>query len=68
MPLLSQEDLAHMQAVTFSCDGCHATIGKQYCRECDEFFYVGHAESCSESRLAEEHAGHRTYEHGGPTA
>jgi hypothetical protein len=57
-PLLNEADLVDMRAWCLPCVSCGNALRKHYCRECDEFFYVGHKITCSSWR-AREHAGHR---------
>lgn len=51
--LLSEDDLQRMKdQPPRTCPTCQKTAKKNYCRECDEFFY-----ECD----CNEHKGHRTY-------
>ena len=53
MPLLSEEDLERLrQSPPRECPVCKKTGKKNYCRQCDLFFY-----ECD----CNEHKGHRTY-------
>ena len=66
MPLLSDEDLARMRAEEpVECASCKAMVRKNYCRQCDEFFYAGHADECPQTDpdlvWGDDHKGHRTY-------
>lgn len=61
MPYLHPDDRKRLLGPTgHTCSRCRAIIAKQYCRECDEFFFL-----CECPRT--EHVGHRTYESGQPT-
>jgi hypothetical protein len=53
MPSLNEEDIERMQKEPpRKCPTCQVTAKKNYCRQCDEFFY-----ECN----CNEHKGHRTY-------
>jgi hypothetical protein len=57
--LLSRADLERMRSAPLqACTRCKKFTTKNYCRQCDEFFWDGHAGSCSD---ATQHDGHRTY-------
>lgn len=45
------------------CPECGQRIVKNYCRQCDEFFYAGHEPTCPRmtGTWSDDHAGHRTY-------
>ena len=66
MPLLSKEDLERLRKETpRDCDYCKQQVKKNYCRQCDLFFYQGHKSDCPEMDqtrpYGENHDGHRTY-------
>ncbi len=66
MPSLGTYQLAHLRASPKrSCHECSSELTKNYCRECDEFFWEGHDDGCSQLNPATEgsddHHGHRTY-------
>ena len=42
------------------CAACGEHLRKNYCRDCDEFFWEGHANTCRR-QSAPTHAFHRTY-------
>lgn len=47
-----------------TCPDCGNTTYKNYCRQCDEFFYEGHKHDCPRMKpgaYSEDHVGHRTY-------
>jgi hypothetical protein len=59
MPFLADEqvqDLLHLAAIHRPCGECGQFTAQDYCRSCDEFYWV-HAPSC---RMYEpKHGGHR---------
>jgi hypothetical protein len=57
MPLLNDSDRDMMRRFQLPCARCRAVLRKHYCRQCDEFFLVGHTEECSWE--IESHEGHR---------
>lgn len=59
MPSLDSGDLEMMERYISSCGKCKQWIEKNYCRECDEFFNVGHDPACTLSDTT--HQNHRTY-------
>ena len=59
MPLLDKNDLKTMRDWEDICLACGKPLRKNYCRECDEFFIIGHAKGCR--REDKEHDDHRTY-------
>lgn len=66
MPLLSRVQIEEMRnAPTKICANCHQTLRKNYCRECDVFFYVGHDTDCLELQnndtYGDNHLAHRIY-------
>jgi len=62
MPLLSEEEQnnlireAKAPSFTFTCTYCLRSVVKDYCRTCDEFYYL-HAANCS--WVDKPHDGHR---------
>jgi hypothetical protein len=61
MPLLSESDLRNLLNCTASiCSTCQATVRKNYCRTCDEFFWQGHKPGCTSTDI--EHLTHRKYD------
>jgi len=52
-----------MKKNTHHCGECQQTVAKNYCRQCDEFFWQGHHVNCStwENKDQWQHIGHRTY-------
>ena len=59
MPLLDDQDLKSMREWRQTCRYCAQEIGKNYCPQCDEFFYYWHSEMCPQ--YGREHETHRTY-------
>ena len=59
MPSLDREDRERLLVEVHLCDQCGQRIGRNYCRQCDEFFYQGHAADCP--GIDTKHDGHRTY-------
>lgn len=46
------------------CGSCDMLVTKNYCRQCDEFFWDGHSDDCPRMApgvYSEDHRGHRTY-------
>ncbi len=65
-PTLSQEDIDRMRdRPPKACYVCKAMVSQNYCRQCDQFFTVGHEPTCStmnaEDSYGNNHEGHRTY-------
>jgi hypothetical protein len=59
MPLLDFRDIVNMlRRKPVECHECKHPTHQNYCRECDEFYQIGHASDCT---LFAEHAGHRIY-------
>jgi hypothetical protein len=59
MPLLDLSDLMRMFDVPpIVCPECDRETHQNYCRQCDEFFRIGHATCCTQHS---EHTGHRIY-------
>jgi hypothetical protein len=59
MPLLDVADLIRMFSLpAVDCPECGRPTHQNYCRECDEFYRVGHARTCAQYG---EHGGHRIY-------
>jgi len=59
MPSLTPEDQDRLLGEqTWTCSKCGKHPYKNYCRECDEFFYVC---ECRDKPPEERHEGHRTY-------
>lgn len=65
MPSLTPEQQDRMLGGRQQCHECGETLTKNYCRECDQFFGVGHKPDCPEMNpnkfYSENHEGHRTY-------
>lgn len=64
MPLLDQESLRRLKATPpMKCHNCGNEVWKNYCRQCDEFFWVGHATLCPRAIPGgdDDHCEHRTY-------
>lgn len=65
MPSLSPEEQDRMLGGEHNCHACGQRLTKNYCRQCDQFFGVGHAADCPEMdpnrAWSENHEGHRTY-------
>ena len=63
MPLLNEKALRDLKTTPPSvCHECGKEIWKNYCRQCDEFFWVGHG-ACSQDAPGgtDDHCSHRTY-------
>ena len=59
MPLLDFRDVVRMlRQKPVKCYKCGYPTFQNYCRECDEFYQVGHVSTCT---LYADHAGHRIY-------
>lgn len=59
MPLLSLDSLFHMLSMSaIKCPECGRDTHQNYCRQCDEFYRIGHARDCTQYG---EHNGHRIY-------
>lgn len=59
MPLLDDANvqrLLRLAAVSLPCQGCGKRKAYDYCRSCDEFYWLG-----CRCRHEKDHAGHRTY-------
>lgn len=64
MPTLDDDQLARMRAKKPQrCTECKQVVRENYCRECDEFYEVGHLSSCSSMKgwPNNNHGDHRTY-------
>lgn len=64
MPLLDEDGVRNLSATPPKpCDCCDGMLHKNYCRQCDAFFWSGHAPSCAMLRIEEPygdyHTGHR---------
>lgn len=60
MPVLNDSDREAMRRWARECSACRATIKRWYCRQCDEFFEVGHAPECRAfGHEPQAHDGHR---------
>lgn len=58
MPLLSEEDQARLLVeMPYRCPGCRKKPRRNYCRQCDEFFFVCACPVDPDN----DHTGHRTY-------
>lgn len=57
MPLLTPEQEELLGEQPWKCPKCGKNPYKNYCRQCDEFFYVCDCEPDKE----DDHTGHRTY-------
>ena len=58
MPTLNDQFRAYLRTGQFVCELCKKCVRKHYCRQCDEFFFVGHEASCS-CCDSDDHEGHR---------
>ena len=59
--LLSSADLERMRKEPpRDCLGCGTEVKRNYCRDCDVFFFDGHGHSCTDTD-ARAHRAHRTY-------
>lgn len=63
MPSLTPEDQGRLlgpmktgDGDTLKCSTCNQELRRNYCRECDEFFFL-----CGCKDRENEHQGHRTY-------
>jgi hypothetical protein len=64
VPSLTAGEQAQLLGGEHDCPDCGERTAKNYCRQCDEFFYEGHAADCPRMRpgaYSENHDGHRTY-------
>ena len=62
MPSLTPEDQERLLGQTQECPDCKTLLTRNYCRECDEFFWEGsHDQFCFWQTLDNQHKGHRTY-------
>jgi len=64
MPALSEEQLHHLKTrPPDRCRNCGYEIWQNYCRQCDEFFWVGHSVFCKKATPGgdDDHCEHRTY-------
>jgi len=60
MPLLDRESQRQLLGVTErQCDRCLQWIRRNYCRQCDEFFYE--CDCTRKQTTVTGHEGHRTY-------
>ncbi len=60
MSLLSPEEQESMLGpVSYKCHKCGKTPIRNYCRECDEFFFI--CDCPVETGSSNNHKGHRTY-------
>jgi len=60
-PLLSKANLDRMRKEPpRNCPGCGAEVSRNYCRDCDVFFFDGHSQGCADTD-ARAHRGHPTY-------
>lgn len=60
MPALDEKQLRWLRNQFEQCPMCIGWILRNYCRECDVFFWYGHWEGCPEWK-PNEHKDHRTY-------
>lgn len=57
MPSLEPDEIDQMRRRSLKCHRCKEAMSENYCRECDEFFWI-----CGCKRTpAETHENHRTY-------
>jgi hypothetical protein len=57
MPSLDPEDQQRLLVELYKCEKCGKMVKRNYCRQCDEFFF-----ECDCERPPEDtHKGHRTY-------
>jgi len=64
MPTLDEQHLRILKTTPPSqCEECKRETWKNYCRQCDEFFWVGHSIFCSRAIPGgeDDHCEHRTY-------
>lgn len=62
MTTLRDDNLVQMAKISFNCFKCNRLLGKNYCRDCDEFYNIGHADDCMHLKWADgSHIGHRSY-------
>lgn len=64
MPLLDEAGIARLKETPPEpCTECDGMLRKNYCRQCDAFFWGGHADDCAMLRIDEPysdyHTGHR---------
>ena len=59
MPSLDPKDREQLLVEVHLCHLCDQRIARNYCRQCDEFFYQGHDPDCPGCDT--KHDGHRTY-------
>lgn len=68
MPSLDAKQLLDLLEKTGGacCGACNNRVRKNYCRQCDEYYYAGHAAECPRiapgSDSGDAHVGHRTYD------
>jgi hypothetical protein len=60
MPSLDPEDRRRLLVEVHACHLCDQRLRRNYCRQCDEFFYEGHHADCPGCDT--KHTGHRTYD------
>ena len=59
--LLSKDDLDRMRKeLPRDCPRCWAEVRRNYCRDCDVYFFDGHNHGCPDTD-AKAHRAHRTY-------
>ena len=65
MPELSDEQMtALVNSMPLRCSQCGEMTSRNYCRNCDQYFYQGHAPNCPQMEPgphSHNHEGHRTY-------
>ena len=65
MPSLTPEEQERMLGGESRCYHCKQKLYKNYCRQCDQFYGVGHSPDCPDmdpnKPYSENHEGHRTY-------
>ena len=65
MPSLTPGEQEQLLGGENTCPFCFQKTTKNYCRQCDEFYFEGHDSDCQEMDktrpYSQNHVGHRTY-------
>lgn len=64
MPSLTPDEQNRMLGRQETCRDCGQVVSKNYCRQCDEFYWEGHKQDCprmAPGPFSQDHSGHRTY-------
>jgi hypothetical protein len=67
MPRLTDAEVTALKATPMEiCPECGRKLRKNYCRDCRQFFWLGHLNDCprlqpSNDPATDDHRGHRTY-------